>query len=62
MPPHHLYFVGWFESYVKVVTITCNQDQLHISKPRDAASTGNSSWMVMYLKMALQYIEHVHRI
>lgn len=34
---------GWSESYVKVVTYTiaCNQDQLHISKPQDAASTGN---------------------
>jgi len=40
-PPHNLYFVGWSESYVEVVNITCNQDQLHISNPRDTASSGN---------------------
>lgn len=62
MPPHHPYFAGWSESNLKVVTITHNQDQLHISKPLDAASTGNSSWMAMYVAVALRFIEYEHRI
>lgn len=59
MPHFHPSFLCWPASCLKVVTIICNQDQLHISKPRDTASTGNSSWMVVYLRMALQYMEHV---